>query len=250
MLNSSPMKLPPVDLAYLHERFRELASQVRETWEASSHASADLDTPVLLRDAMSQLIDMLAQIQDEARQETTNPTELNTLSEYGLHLLDEMSQLAESLEQPALAAEIERLALPYALWIARHGGEIRHLAPVVNALAHFANQASDPQAMVGLYTHCCELIEATSPACEDPAPNDPKHPWRLLLLNRAIVATRSHNPELMEPAFDAIVECLPNDAQRFFAEGMEQMVVIDYPDHVREIVRRYFLAHAIPRRLH
>ena len=250
MLNFSPMKLPPVDLAYLHERLRELAPELREAWETSRHGSEDPDAPALLRDAMSQLIDMLGQLQDEAYQQTTNPTEISTLGEYGLHLLEEMAQLAASLELPALAAKIERLCLPFALWLARHGGEIRHLAPVVNAVAHYANQASHPQAMVGLYTHCCELIEATSPACEDPSPNDPKHPWRLLLLNRAIVATRSHNPELMEPAFDAIVECLPSDAQRFFSEGMEQMAIINYPDHVRELVRRYFLAHAVPRRLH
>jgi hypothetical protein len=37
---------------------------------------------------------------------------------------------------------------------------------------------------------------------------------------------------------------------RFFSEGMEQMAVIDYPAHVREVVRRYFAAYASPRRLH
>ena len=69
-------------------------------------------------------------------------------------------------------------------------------------------------------------------------------------INRAIVATRSHNPELMEPAFDAIVECLPQEAQRFFAEGMEQMAIIDYPTQVRDLVRRYYLAHTQRRLLH
>ena len=44
----------------------------------------------------------------------------------------------------------------------------------------------------------------------------------------------------MEPAFNAIVEPLPNDAERFFAEGMEQMAIIDYPEHVRTVVRRYY----------
>jgi len=210
-----------------------------------------MDTPTLLGEAMSQLIDMLDHIQGEVPDDAAGrAAEINTLGEYGLHLLEDLARLAVRLEQPSLAADIEQLSLPYALWIARRGGEIKHLAPVVNALAQFANQANQPQLMTGLYTQCCELIEATSPTCEDSASNDPGHPWRLLLLNRAIVATRSHNPELMEPAFDAIVECLPGDAQRFFAEGMEQMSIIDYPDHVREVVRRYFLTHAVPRRLH
>lgn len=248
VLNYTAMNLLPADLPFLQERFAELAAEVREAWDASNQGGEELDTPTLLREAMAQLIDMLDRIQSESQQENaTGVAEINTLGEYGLHLLEDLSQLAARLEQPSLAADIEQLSLPYALWIARHGGEIKHLAPVVNALAQFANQANQPQLMTGLYTQCCELIEATSPACEDSASNDPGHPWRLLLLNRAIVATRSYNPELMEPAFDAIVECLPGEAQRFFIEGMEQMAIIDYPDHVREIVRRYYVAHAVPR---
>jgi len=241
------MNLPPVDLSYLRERFSDLATQVQEVWETSGHASGDMDMPVMLREAMSQLIDILNHIQDEDPGESA---EINTLCNYGLHLLEELSQMATGLEQPALAEEIEQLSLPCALWFARHGGEIRQLAPVVNAVAYFANQSSDPQGMSNLYSNCCELIEATSPACEDAAAGDPADPWRLLLLNRAIVATRSHNPELMEPAFDAIVECLPQDALRFFTEGMEQIAIIDYPAQVREVVQRYFAAFASPRRLH
>jgi hypothetical protein len=244
------MNLPPVDLTYLQERFSALAAQVLEAWEASGHASEDVDMPIMLSDAMSQLIHLLNHIQDEQHDGKSEAAEINTLCGYGLHLVEELSQLAAGLDQRGLAAEIEQLSLPFALWFARHGGEIKLLAPVVNALAYFANQSSNPQAMAILYSQCCELIEATSPACEDSAANDPGHPWRLLLLNRAIVATRSHNPELMEPAFDAIVECLPQEALRFFSEGMEQMAVIDYPAHVREVVRRYFAAYASPRRLH
>ena len=94
------------------------------------------------------------------------------------------------------------------------------------------------------------MIDATSPICEAAAVDNPRDPWRLLLINRAIVATRSHNRELMESAFDALLENLPSDAPSFFAEGMEQMAVIDYPDHVRELMKRYYLANAAPRRLH
>lgn len=243
------MKVPPVDLFYLRERLHELASKLRDAWE-SAIVSPETDPPALLSDALLQLIDMLGHVQKGGPGDQPNPTEINTLGEYGLSLLDELAQLAGQLDHPALATEIEGLSLPYALWIARHGGEIRHLTPVVNALAQFANQASRPAAMSDLYGQCCELVDATSPMLEESVTSDPRHPWRLLLLNRAIVATRSHNPELMESAFDAVVECLPQDACSFFAEGMDQMAIIDYPDHVRDIVRRYFMAHAVPKRLH
>ncbi len=242
------MKVPPVDLSHLRERYRELATRVHELWESSNLAHDDVDTPELLRDAMSQLIDMLRLMGTD--ESPADSAEINTVGEYGLHLIDELAQVAASLEQTRLASEIEHLAMPFALWIARHGGEIRHLQPVVNALAHYANQVSHPQEMAALYTQCCELIDAVSPACEDASGTDPQHPWRLLLLNRAIVATRSHNPELMEPAFDAVVEMLPNDARGFFAEGMEQIAIIDYPEAVRDVIRRYFLMFASSRRLH
>ncbi len=240
------MNLPPADLNYLREHFSELAAKVQELRETSALADQDDNHPIVLSDAMSQLVDMLNHVQHD----DSVPAEINTLCEYGLHLLDELAQQATALKQADLANEIECLTLPYALWFARHGSELRQLAGVVNALAHFANQASRPQTMAELYIQCCELIEAASPGLEDSASGNPEHPWRQLLLNRAIVATRSHNPELMEPAFDAIVESLPQDAAGFFTEGMEQMAIIDYPAPVREVVRRYFLACTSPRRLH
>ena len=41
-------------------------------------------------------------------------------------------------------------------------------------------------------------------------------PWRVLLLNWGIVATRSLRPPLMRDAFDRLLEHLPEDASGFF----------------------------------
>ena len=54
----------------------------------------------------------------------------------------------------------------------------------------------------------------------------------------------------MEHAFDAINEHLPTDALGFFRDGMEQMEQLDYPDHVREVVQRYFNLWSDRRTLH
>ena len=246
MLNCAAMNLPPADLVFLRDQFSDLARQLHELWEGTALGDGSVDSPQLLGDAMTQLVDMLHTLESGAHR----PGEVNTLGEYGLHLIDELSAIARQVNQAELAGDIENLSLPLALWVVRRDGEIRNLASIVNAVARYANQASRPQTMAELYTHCCELIEAASPACEETPLSDGRHPWRLLLLNRAIVATRSLNPELMAAAFDAIVDQLPDEAQRFFAEGMEQMAVIDYPDSVREIMKRYYLANAAPRRLH
>ncbi len=86
-----------------------------------------------------------------------------------------------------------------------------------------------------------------SPAVsQDTDRSDPRRPWRLLLLNRAIVATRSLKPALMEVAFDAVLEHLPEEAARFFEEGMAQMDALDYPPHVRAVIERYYLRQGAP----
>jgi hypothetical protein len=58
-------------------------------------------------------------------------------------------------------------------------------------------------------------------------------------LNYGIVATRSHQPEIIEIAYDALVKNLPQDARQFFKEGLQQMDIVGYPDAVREVVERY-----------
>lgn len=249
MLNCAAMSTPPADLAALRERTIELTVLLREALD-SGRQHASMDPARLLGDALLQLFTLLEHLQAGDPAGGIDEPELNTLGEFGLQRLEELAQLARDAGQSALAGELERLCLPFALWLARQGGEIRHLQPVVNALAHQANRSSNSAAMAELYGHCCELIDAVSPKLQETSPADPQQPWRLLLLNRAIVATRSESPELMQAAFDAIVEQLPFDAQRFFAEGMEQMAIIDYPEPVREVMRRYYLANARPQRLH
>lgn len=241
------MRLPPADLSYVMERFNELSEQVDAVADVSD---AEQNAPLRLRDAMAQLVDLLARFGDATAAPPDHPGELTTYGDYGLHLIDQLAEAASQANRPDLRGSIEQLSLPLALWIIRNGGEIRQLNGIVNALAAFANQAHQPSAMADLYGCCCELVEAASIAYDRPGATAPAEPWRLLLLNRAIVATRSHNPELMEPAYDAIVEQLPSDAERFFTEGMEQIAVIDYPEHVREVVRRYYRTHARPRHLH
>jgi len=247
MLNSRAMRLPPADLSYVMERFEELAEQVETLADISDE---DSNSPAQLRDAMLQLMALLARLGGEGSAQVEHPGELTTYGDYGLHMLDQLADVATQTERTELRQAVEQLNLPFALWIVRNGGELRHLGGIVNALSQLVNQSQHPGTMADLYGCCCELIEAASASFENPPSNRPAEAWRLLLLNRAIVATRTHNPELMEPAFDAVVDQLPADAERFFAEGMEQMTVIDYPDQVREVVRRYFMAHSKPRHLH
>ena len=75
-------------------------------------------------------------------------------------------------------------------------------AMVVNALANFANRMHEPSALEPLATFMGRVIQASASLIkEDLEKNNPGRPWRVLHLNRGIVATRTHNPTIMEQVF-------------------------------------------------
>ncbi len=61
-------------------------------------------------------------------------------------------------------------------------------------------------------------------------------PWRLLHIKGSIVATRTHDPEIMKNAFDELLAYLPHETDNFLAEGIKGMDALDYPAHVRNLM--------------
>lgn len=245
------MDIPPADLGYIAEQLQPLAEALIDSCDDISDVPL---APNVLCDAIEQLLMVLRGHErsllggDESFRLADK--ELTELISYGMQLFSEAATLAERYTPPAVAEALESLSLPLALWAARQGAELAELAPAVNSLARLANQLRDPDAMVRLYEAMDLVAQSANPRLAQADMSDPGHPWRILLLNRAIVATRSHQPQLMEPAFEAIVECLPDQATRFFAEGMEQMDVVGYPDQVRAMVQDYYLRYSGDRTLH
>ncbi len=54
----------------------------------------------------------------------------------------------------------------------------------------------------------------------------------------------------MEAAFAILTSQLPEDATRFFSEGMEQMDALDYPPRVRQVMEKYHREWPVNRSLH
>ena len=120
------------------------------------------------------------------------------------------------------------------------GGQINRLELVVNSFAAWANELQDTVQIAELARVVREIIDAASEKLRrDLDQSNPMRPWRIINLNYGIVATRSHDPDLMDEAFAVLVENLPQDARAFFREGMQQMDIVGYPDEVREVVERY-----------
>ncbi len=209
---------------------------------------ADEHSPVMLAAAMDQAIEVMKRADSDSRLQEAGsgthgsglkPEEYAEIGGYALELLEGLVAFVEQ-KTGQQDRELVSLAIPLSLWIARHGGRLKQIDMVVNSLAAVANETTDPAILAVLAGVIREIIDA----CDEEIKKDLEQtnmmrPWRILNLNYGIVATRSHDPRLIETAYDALIENLPQDARPFFREGMQQMAVIDYPPEVREVVARY-----------
>ena len=164
------------------------------------------------------------------------------LSGIGDFAMSRLEAIVERIENSSghQNRDLARLSIPIALWVARSGGQINRLELVVNSFAAWANELQDTVQIAELARVVREIIDAASDKIRrDLDQSNPMRPWRIINLNYGIVATRSHDPELMDEAFAVLVENLPQDARAFFREGMQQMDIVGYPDEVREVVERY-----------
>lgn len=234
------------DQDYFQQHLSDIQDAVQQAHRGSGTLSGMEGGPELLDDAFAQLLEIVARVESDARAtDSDHPgvrqTDITELGEYCIGLLVELEQWVQRYrleEEQMLLAEVY---LAFALWIARHGGELLTLEPVVDALAQFANRTLDAEQLSHLFTYMGEILEAVSPTIrQDLEKTNPGRPWRVLNLNRAIVATRSHDPDAMKQAFDSLTTLLPEEAPRFFAEGMEQMEALDYPAHVRDVMEHYY----------
>jgi hypothetical protein len=233
----------------LFEHFYMLADKVLAAWDEESSVGQDTN-PRLITLAVQDLQDVISTLHDQ--HEVHPPEEeVTRCTDYGVQLFSEMSHLAVKAGLEEEAIEIENICFPFALWGVRLGAELPTIEPIVNAIARMANSRQQPGFLEELYREVSEVMRATSiQLTQESTSLNLANPWRILLLNRAIIATRSHQVRLMDDAFSAIIEYLPDEAPEFFREGMEQMDLINYPEHVREQMATWYQRYAGKPTLH
>ena len=169
------------------------------------------------------------------------PDEATEISDYGFVLLLKLIDLMERLDLPHKRKEIEQISLVFARWTISYGGTINHLEPVVNAIAQLANLMHEKEALMALSELIADIVDHCSLELKkDQGDDEDFRPWRLLHINRGIVATRTHDLDTMKQAFDEFLMYLPQEAPGFFAEGMREMDALDYPPHVRRVMEFYY----------
>jgi len=238
-----------MDFSFNANTFKDLFhNTVAEYIDAAVPDDQDVNSPQQLLAAMDQAIDVMTRadtdstVQKNMKVESMAMLEEKDISKIGQYTLDLLEGMVTYVQNKTgeQNRELIRLSVPVSLWVARHGGKLSQIDMLVNSLAGYANEIVEPHVLAQLAAVIKEVINA----CDNDIRRDidqasMMRPWRVLNLNYGIVATRSHQPELIEQAYDELVKNLPQDARQFFKEGMQQMDVVGYPDEVREVVVRY-----------
>lgn len=231
------MKHPMASLKEAREYFKDLPSSINPKLDEAHRKSL-----AELMNAIDQFFNIAATINMQAREDhIINDTEATEIGEHGFVLLLKLIDLMEKLDLPHKRREIEQVSLIFARWTVRYNGRIRHLEPIVNACAQLANMLQDKSELKTLYELMTRIADScTTEIKQDLEAGDHMRPWQLLQINRSIVATRTHDPEIMKAAFDELLVYLPHEADGFFAEGMKEMEALNYPAHVRTLMEFYY----------
>ncbi len=271
------MQISSSDIDAVGEIVEDAAHAVIEAHRQSGPHSPDVVSPELLTEALRQFLDILRHIERTQSGEVapgeqsiydtlaaardgaapspppaggTSPEDITELGEYGFSLLADLGQWADQLSQSKARQQLDAVTLPVALWVARHGGTLSDLEPVVNALAGIANRTGDTDLLGELSRSMGEIAGAAAPAVRhDLDKGNPSRPWRVLNLNRGIVATRSLDTTAMRAAFEDLQNNLPADAPAFFEEGTRQAEAMNLPAGARDLLDEY-RARSAPRKLH
>lgn len=234
------MTMPtPEDLKKI---FVQASTFVLQAFDSGSIQSGGDATPAQLIDAINQFFIIYEKLGNKHSENSLfKKDNISQIGEDAISCLYELGDWATRLNLLREKTILEEIALSVAHWVIRHHGEIRNLNIIVNMLATKANHTDDRTALTSLFQVMNDVIEHSSTELKsDLDRSDPNRPWRMLNFNFAIVATRTHNKELMIRAFDTLGRNLPQDCPQFFEEGLVQSEKTEYGPEIKTIMTAYF----------
>lgn len=196
-----------------------------------------------LKSALAQFFEICEKLETQPESLKSDKSEFGNISE----LADYGLQLMSGLEQWIDATDLEDKShfhisiISLAVWIHDHQGILHQLETIVNALSQLANHTSKPTALIKLHKYAEKITNSAHEMIKaDIDKSEPGRAWRILNLNHGIIATRTHNVDIMNSVFEQLLQRLPEDAEHFFADGMKQMDIIGYPDHVKHVMQQFY----------
>jgi len=187
--------------------------------------------------ALEQILNIAEVVQQKDK--ILNPDEITDIGKQALSLIDNLIyKLGTQLSEYQHA--FSQITLSVAQWLIAHDGVLTDIQSIVDALAFLANTLQDEASLAELAYFMSQIAHACSKEIINDLDNaNPSRPWRVLNLNRGIVATRSHNLNIMNDVFPELIKAIPLDAPDFFKEGMTEMIRLNYPEQVTTLMQHY-----------
>ena len=177
----------------------------------------------------------------EKQDQVLSSSEITAIGEQGLVLIDDLVLRLVSQQRESDKHEVEQVALVIAQLVIARQGTLTNIQSIVNGFAYLSNAVQDKTLLFQLATVMGQVAQACSDEIKYDLDNtNPSRPWRILNINRGIVTTRSHNLELMRAVFPELIQAIPLDAPGFFKEGMSEMMRLNYPEPVRELMQEFY----------
>ena len=218
--------------------FQDLSDDARLVEVLETLKSALQARPAGLDEQIESLVDHLSNVITNQTIDNLDAETITDIGELGSHLLEKLYY--ESLENVDHQQMYNYLALAFTYWVVRNKGGINQLEYFVTALAQTANIVHDKISLESLYEVATFIVYATNDELKSQEEGSvPNNPWKILIMNYGIIATRTHTPELMDSAYETLVQYFPGEAAGFFRKAMSEMDRLDYPEYVRTVVERY-----------
>jgi len=225
---------------FLHKIGHQLSSETIDVVRESP-------LPADLLSAFDQFITLTQQI-DRQNMSDFSLDEISDIADQGLNLLGQIYQWVTQKNYQDEVLVVQQTSLLIVKWLIKYHGQLKTMDLVVDTLAALANKLHEPEALTRLSDFMGQvLVLASDEIKQDFDAMNAQRPWRILNLNRSIVATRTHDPDLMRAVFDDLLTYLPQDAEEFFRQGLGEMARLDYPDHVRVVVEEFHTLSQQPR---
>jgi len=260
-----PLYLNSANLADISKAISEASEVVMLAFNSQqSPEEADAVKPNMITTALRQLIDIMAMIEvdqatDIAYSDTLaafpkeplseidmsplSRTEISEIGDHGMSLVQTLSEWAENLELGMQQQQLHAVMVILAIWIARHGGYVRNLDTVVDTLADIANKTSDAKILAELSHVMGEIIDAVDMNnwnINEVVKDSRTQCWKILNINRGIIATRTHDASIMEPVFEQLVQNIPEYAPIFFEKGIREVDALNYPADTQSMMIRFY----------
>jgi hypothetical protein len=220
-------------LSHVIATFHQGSQSLTQFFAEQGHSDDDM---LLAFDQIDQFL-----VKEENNLDQRNVEDFNRQGNELISVIDRLMVFSANNEHNESFSYFEQFLFLFSLWFAQSGGTISQLIPLVNLIAALSNRLRDNISLQQLLANIEIIIKAIKQSIQDDMEDrDPRRPWRVLLLNYAITATRTHDILLMEKAFQLLIYHLPDDLVQFFTEGMSQMTALDYPQPVKELMNQYY----------